>query len=487
MGIIIVGLGPGDSGLLTREAWNLFTAADTVYLRTRKHPAVKDLPEGLTLISFDYLYDTADRFSDVYEEISREILRIANKQDIIYAVPGHPNVGESTVAQLVKEASQLGISIRIVAGLSFVEPVLTAIGIDALDGLQIFDAIEIASHLYPPCNVNFPMILGQVYNRFVASEVKLSLAAVYPEEHIVSLVHGASEHNQHVDNIPLYTIDRSDRIDHLTTLYVPPIADLSMLSSLAETVAVLRGPNGCPWDMEQTPQSMRDGFLEEAYEVLDALDAEDEGNLCEELGDLLYHIVMQAQMASESQSFTLYQLIAGIDRKLRRRHPHVWGDLTVADSSEVVKNWDQIKSKEKKRDRSSLLDGIPQALPALVRSQKIQNRVGKAGFDWTEISGIYQKIQEEIGEIQRSRSASEQHDELGDLFFVVVNLARWLAVDAESALRDANLRFSKRFKLVEQLAAKRRIDIENENIEELEELWEEAKQLLANVDSDAKV
>ncbi len=304
MGITIVGLGPGDGRLLTREAWDVLSSADVIYLRTRRHPAVHDLPKGVVQQSFDHLYETAEHFSDVYSQIASEILRIADKQEVIYAVPGHPNVGESTALLLVENAEKMGLPVRIIAGLSFVEPVLTAIGVDALDGLQIYDAIAIADHLYAPCNVNVPLLLGQVYNQFVASELKLTLSSIYPDQHSVILIHSAGAYDEKLESLPLYAIDRSKYINHLTSLYVPPIFKSSTLPALAETVAILRGPDGCPWDMEQTPQSMRDDFLEEAYEVLAALDTEDESNLCEELGDLLYHLVMQAQMASEGGAFT---------------------------------------------------------------------------------------------------------------------------------------------------------------------------------------
>jgi tetrapyrrole methylase family protein / MazG family protein len=487
MGITIIGLGPGNGRFLTREAWEILSTSSAVYLRTSRHPAVNDLPEGLKRYSFDHLYESVDRFADVYAEITRELLRIAKGEDVVYAVPGHPYVGESTVSFLVDEAKKIGLPVRIVAGLSFVEPVLTAVSLDALDGLQIYDALIIASYLYPPCNVDAPMVLGQVYNRLVAGEVKLALSSIFPEQHLVTLIHSAGEPDELVEIVPLYAIDHSKNIDHLTSLFVPPTSTPATLPALANTIAILRSPEGCPWDIEQTPQSMRDDFLEEAYEVLDALDSQNTGNLQEELGDLLYHLVMQAQMASEAEEFTLNDVIAGIDAKLRRRHPHVWGDLDVKDSAEVLQNWELIKQQEKSDRSNSVLEHIPLFLPALARSQRIQNRVGKVGFDWTEISGIYSKIDEEIGEVKEAQSVADQQAELGDLLFAIVNLARWLDVDAESALREANLRFRKRFQLVEKLAVLRQINLEQQNLAQLEELWEEAKEMLAKVNSDAKV
>lgn len=475
MGITIVGLGPGDGRFLTREAWDLLANAERVFLRTRRHPAVDDLPAHVSLVSFDELYDTADSFTAVYDQIVSQLLDHGRQQNIIYAVPGHPFIGESTVTRLVQEAEKVNVPIHIVAGLSFMEPALTAVQADGLDGLQLFDAIELTQYLYPPINPDFPALLGQVYSRFLANELKLLLNQIYPDDHPVALIHAAGSANETIEHIPLYAIDRSEKIAHLTSLFLPPLPLVSSLAALAETVAVLRSPNGCPWDQEQTPQSMRAGFLEEAAEVIEALDIGDQTELREELGDMLYHIVMQAQMASETGEFTLVDVIAGIEAKLKYRHPHVWGDWQVANSDEVLQNWEILKQSEKNRRPNSILDNVPGALPALARSQKIQKRVRKVGFDWPNISGVYEKLEEEILELKAAQTKSERVDELGDVIFVLANIANWLDVDAESALREANLKFTRRFQAVEQLAKKRGLDLTQLTFSALDALWQEVK------------
>jgi tetrapyrrole methylase family protein / MazG family protein len=482
MTITIVGLGPGDGRLLTRAAWDILATAPAVYLRTGRHPAVADLPPDVTRHTFDHLYETADSFATVYQTIIQELLQEARQGDIIYAVPGHPYVGEATVTGLVEAAHAAGIPVTIVDGLSFVEPTLAAAQVDALDGLQIFDAIEMAAYHYPPLNPDNPVLLGQVYSRLIASELKLALMAIYPDDHPTQLIHAAGNEAQLVEQLPLYTIDRSQQIDHLTSLYLPRLPQASALTALAETVAVLRSPEGCPWDREQTPQSMRAGLLEEAMEVLTALDEGDADALREELGDLLLHIVMQAQMASEADEFKLADVVAGIETKLKRRHPHVWGDWEVSGTGEVLRNWDQIKQAEKGEERpSSLLSNVPELLPALAQSQKIQNKVGKIGFDWPDVSGVWDKLTEEIAELRAATTPEERAAELGDVLFVLVNLARWLGVDAESSLRQTNLRFTRRFQLVEQLAAGRGLDLSQMDIDQLELLWVEAKTELAKM------
>ena len=491
MTITIVGLGPGDAGLITIQAWHLLSAADTIYLRTGRHPAVDGLPARIQRHTFDEIYQTAERFDEVYQQIAAEVIRIGSEEDILYAVPGNPFVGETTVAAILQGAADADIPVRIIPGISFVEPALAAVGLDALDGLQLFDGIEIAALLYPPINPDVALLLGQVYSRMVASELKLSLMSIYPAEHKVALIHSAGQVNELVEWSHLYEIDRSGHIDHLTSLYIPPLPLKAGLPALAETVAILRSPGGCPWDQEQTPQSMRAGFLEEAYEVIDALDAEDVDNLQEELGDLLYHIVMQTQMAAEAGDFTLTDVIAGIEAKLKRRHPHIWGDWQVSDSADVLRNWEIIKRMEKGDPAAdefvSKLSGIPASLPTLMRAQKIQSRAAKTGFDWPDISGVYDKLHEELDELREATTAEELRSELGDVLFVITNLAQWLGVEAEIALRETNARFSKRFQLVEKFVIDRGLQWSELSLVEMDALWEEAKATFAKPDVADKV
>jgi tetrapyrrole methylase family protein/MazG family protein len=486
MGITIVGLGPGDGRFLTREAWQTLSQAGKIVLRTKRHPAVDDLPRTAEIVSFDAVYDAASSFEEVYQRIVDALLAMAleaksDGPEIVYAVPGHPLVGESTVKAIMERAEASNVPVKLVDGLSFVEPTLSAVGQDAFDGLQLFDGLEIAGYNHPPINSDLPALLGQLYDRLVAGEVKMALMALYPDDHGVMLVHGAGTASQHVERIPLYAIDRSERIGHMTSLFVPPLANAASLASLAETVAYLRGPDGCPWDQEQTSQSLRAGLLEEASEVLQAIDDQDMAALREEIGDLFYHLVMQVQIAAEQEEFRLNEVIGGIIGKLIRRHPHVWGDVEVADSAEVIRNWETIKEHENdKGSRSeSTLDSIPVTLPALARAQKIQQRVARIGFDWPDITGVEEKIGEELEEVRSAASADERQMESGDLLFALVNWVRWLDVDAESALRDANRRFERRFRLVEGLARSRDVDLAGMSIDELEALWQEAKAALA--------
>jgi tetrapyrrole methylase family protein/MazG family protein len=477
-GITIVGLGPGEGSLLTRQAWQVISHAPVVYLRTARHPAVADLPPEVELRSFDEIYEQAEDFAQVYTRIADEVLRLGKEPEgIVYAVPGDPHIGESTVSRILAGAAAEGIAVSVISGMSFVEPVLRAVGMDGMAGLQLFDAIEVAGFFYPPINPNLPLVVGQVYSRLLAGDLKLTLMVVYPAEHEVRLVHGAGTPAEQVETMPLYALDHSRHIDHLTSLYMPGLPAAVSLPALAEAIAVLRSPEGCPWDQEQTSQSLREGFLEEVSEALAAIDQQDMVSLQEELGDVLLHIVMQAQIAHEEELFGLTDVIGGIYAKIKRRHPHVWGDWEASSAAEVIANWEALKAEERgDAGQQSLLDNIPSTLPALARSQKIQNRVKQVGFDWPAVSGVIAKVHEEIVELQATTGQDERFQELGDLLFAVVNWARWLDIDAESALREANLRFADRFRLVEGLAVEKGWDLSEVDLDTLEMMWQQAKQ-----------
>ena len=475
MAITIVGLGPGDPRHLTREAWAVLETAGEVWLRTKHHPTVAGLPSHLTLRSFDYLYEEAEDFLQVYDAIAAELLRLGERPEgAIYAVPGHPLVGEATVRQVLSRAEEAGLAVRVIEGLSFVDPTLTALRIDALAGLQVYDAVELAARHHPLLSPDLPALVGQLYSRALAADVKLTLMNQYPDDHEVVLVHAAGTPEQCVVRLPLYELDRQDEIAHLTTLYVPPLPGVTSFEGLQDTVAQLRAPDGCPWDREQTHESLRAGLLEEVYETLAAIDAGDVPAMQEELGDLLLQILLQVQIAAEGGEFKMAQVIAGIDAKLKHRHPHVWGERTVKGTEEVLRRWEELK-REEKGEGSSVLDGIPAALPALQQADIYSRRAARLGFDWTEAGGVAEKIREEMAEVEAATTLEEREAELGDLLFAMVNWARWLGVNPETALREASARFARRFRVVERMAREQGLDMAALTIDELEVLWQEAK------------
>jgi tetrapyrrole methylase family protein/MazG family protein len=260
-------------------------------------------------------------------------------------------------------------------------------------------------------------------------------------------------------------------------LYIPPLEQGTSFESFAEIVAHLRAPNGCPWDREQTHESLRKHLLEESYEAIYAIDSGDFTDMREEFGDLLLQVVLQSQIANEEDHFNVNQVVHGIHSKIVRRHPHVFGDLKLEGVDGVLANWERLKEKERgeKIERKGLLDGVPIALPALSQAQEYQDRAARVGFDWPEIDGVLDKVREEIEEIKNAETDFELASEIGDLFFALVNVARWKHIDAESALRGTNIKFKKRFAYVEQGAKKQERNLSALSLGEMESLWQEAK------------
>jgi tetrapyrrole methylase family protein/MazG family protein len=515
--ITLLGLGPGDEGLLTREAWQVLNAATQVLLRTRKHPTVAGLPAHLQLHDFDALYDRAEHFADVYQHIAESVIAQAQQGDVIYAVPGHPLVGEATVPMIMQKARELGIAVKMVSGLSFIEPTLERLAcspamhnapndpiyLDPVNGLQLCDAQDLAQSHHPRLNPDVPVIVAQIYAREVASNVKLTLMNQYPPDHRVTMINATGKPNKtksgvqdksaihltHANDlgdltVTLATLDHDEYFNPLTSLYVPALPQHSAFETLQETAAHLRAPDGCPWDREQTHQSLRSNLLEETYEVLDAIDHDDMDALKEELGDLLFNVIMQAQMATEAEYFRMGDVIAEITAKLRRRHPHVFGESQPRQISEINATWEKIKHQEiaakGKPARVSALDGILLHLPALARAQKMAHRAIRAGFDWHTPEQRAHKVREELDEVLTANDDSVHRvEEMGDLLFTVCVLADGYKIDAESALRMACIKFDQRYRAVERIVKTRDLNMKTMHIDDLVALWREAKASLA--------
>ena len=481
-GITILGLGPGDARHLTREAWDWITSAPEIYLRTTQHPCVAEFPADLTVNSFDYLYESAESFENVYEQIITKILELGERPGgVTYAVPGHPFVAETTCPEIARRAEVAGIPVRVIEGLSFLEPVFTALNTDPFSGMALVDAIDIGRRQTPPFAPDTPALIAQIYSREVASELKLALTSVYPDEFQVQMVHAAGTSGQIIENLHLYEIDRSPHIGLMSVLFLPALGDDTSLVAFQEIVARLRAPDGCPWDREQTHTSLRQHLLEETYEALEALDEEDTESMAEEFGDILLQIVLHAQIASEEGEFSMVDVLKGINNKIIRRHPHVFGELKLDHVDGVLSNWEKLKAKERQDngvgETKGLLDGVPLALPALVQAQEYQERAGRVGFDWKEIEPVFDKMVEEIREFREAENDMERTEELGDMLFALVNLVRWYKVDAESALRKTNQKFRRRFKHIEKRAREEGRNLADMTLEQMDVFWDEAKDL----------
>lgn len=478
--IWIAGLGPGDFAAIPGRSVELMQRLP-VFLRTDRHPAVAELvARGVAYISFDALYESSHSFEQVYTEIVDRLLAVG-VAEVVYGVPGHPLVAETSVQMLLARAQDLEVETEILPAPSCLEAVGQALGLDLTRGVLILDGLEIRDT--PPVP-HLGCLILQVYSPLVASEVKLSLMQVYPDTHQIWVVRAAGvPGEEEVVQIPLYELDRQKWLDHLTTVYVPPGAAAkrapdglgAAVEELAALMAALRGPEGCPWDREQTHASLKRYLIEETYEVIEAIDAGEPHKLKEELGDLLLQIVFHAQLARERGAFTLEEVVRGISAKMRHRHPHVFGDVSLGTSQAVLAAWEDLKQAEK--GHVNLMD-FPPGLPALLKAQKVQEKAARVGFDWPEVTGAWEKVQEEARELQAavaSRRAEDIQEEMGDYLFAVVNASRHLGVEAEAALSRAVDKFRRRFAFIEEQAHKSSKALSELSLAEMEAWWEQAK------------
>jgi tetrapyrrole methylase family protein/MazG family protein len=474
--VVVVGLGPGDERLLTQSARMALDAPGPVFLRTSEHPVAATLASRPGVRTFDHLYRSSSSFEEVYSEIARAVVAAAKAAGrVIYAVPGDPTMGEASVQAVRSLARTESVAVRVIPGVSFLEPTLAAVGWDALDGLVVVDALDLGSRRVPSFPPDVPAVVAQLHSQLLASDVKLTLLSRYPPEHEVAIVRGAGTPAEEVWWGHLYEMDRQAVWDDRTTLCVPRLPAPASLESLSEVVARLRAPDGCPWDREQTHTSLRRFLLEETYEALRALDRGDLDSLREELGDLLLQILLHAEIATESGEFLLTDVLGRAQEKIVRRHPHVFAGVRVAGVEEVLHNWEAAKAREREHTGGSALDGVAGELPALGQSLEIQERAARVGFDWGDVKGVLAKIPEEIRELAQAAEGAAREAEFGDLLFSLVNVARWMGVDPEAALRTSSDRFRRRFHHMERAARQVGDRLAQLSPEEMDRLWRAAK------------
>lgn len=477
--IKIVGLGPGSKFGLTVGAVEALKESKNVYLRTAIHPTVDYIEElGVKFNTYDYAYETKDDFDSVYMTIADDLIDKAKDEDVVYAVPGHPLVAERSVVNLIELCKKNNIKYEILPAVSFIDAMMESLTIDPVEGLKVIDAFDIKNQIM---DKRIGTIITQVYNEFIASEVKLTLLNYYDDETDIFFVRAAGiEGLESVRKIKLYELDRQEDIDYLTSIYIPRNLnnkkDIYDLMSLVET---LRSEDGCPWDREQTHESIKDAVIEESYEVKDAIEKEDDDALVEELGDVLFQVVFHATIGKEDEYFDLNDIIEGVYNKMVYRHPHVFGDATVTSSNDVLVEWDKLKNKEKEfKSTTDELNGVAKALPSLIRAQKVQKKASKVGFDWDNIEGALNKVEEELNEVKEvynSGNVARILDETGDLFFACVNVARFLGVDSENAVNGAIDKFIRRFSLMEKSATDEGLKLSEMSLEDMDRLWEKVK------------
>jgi tetrapyrrole methylase family protein/MazG family protein len=472
--VVVVGLGPAGADLLLPAARAALERVPVRLVRTARHPAVDDLAaDGIELEPLDLLYDRADDLDTVYAAIADRVVETAReKGEIVYAVPGSPTIAERSV-ELVRAA---GIDVELIPGISFVDLAWWRLGIDPMHGARVVDGRAFA---VDAAGSTGQMLIAQCDSQLVCSDVKLALLESLPADHEVTVLQRLGLPDERIFTVALEDVDRDVEPDHLTSLFVDT-GRIGVSSELARLLALterLRGPGGCPWDAAQTHHTLRRHVLEEAYEVVEAIEElpADAPNgdipigaydaLEDELGDLLFQVMIQSVLASEAGAFTVSDVARAVHTKLVRRHPHVFGDVHVNDASEVVTNWEQIKKTE--QDDQSLVAGVTPGLPALIATQKLFRKGASIGLE-PDIDAA-----DAVRDLARADPADLEAT-LGAALAAVVAIGREHDIDAESALASWTRRYKERFRAMEQLASAGDVDLAQAPTAQVRDLWEQA-------------
>lgn len=478
MSIMVIGLGPSGLEYLDEQQRSTLTdPSNKVIVRTLRHPAASALAESRPVESCDDLYDQYTDFDTLYSAIVDRVMTAASTGSVVYAVPGSAAVGERAVTLLRSASLEAGFEIHVLPGLSFLDLVYVAVGVDPIaDGLQVVDA----RMLPDPLPLHLPTVITQVDSVLRAADLSVALGRTLDPDHRITILDCLGDADESVVASTvgsLATYDAGAR----TTVFVEP-ATVGLLGLIA-TNRVLR--HACPWDRKQTHHTLLTHLLEEAYEAADAITAlpvdAPEGDadfgayaeVEEELGDLLLQVVFHATLASEAGAFDVDEVAEGIRRKLVARHPHVFGDVEVADADEVLTNWEDIKRVEKQR--LSLMDDIPVGMPGIGRALKAQGRANSVGFDWSEPDQVVAVLRAEIDELTAADDTEAVLHEMGDILFSAVNVARFLHVDPEVALRMSVDRFMTRFRAMEADLAQAGASIVEASDSEMDVAWQRAK------------
>ena len=472
--IQIIGLGAGTEEDLTLRAKNALSEGIPAFARTDRHPIVNELRKHIDIVSFDDYFERYEDFDEVYENIVQTLVEKSKHfGKINYCTAGSPYYGDIVTKKLINEYKGL-INAIIIDGMSFLDKCLKLSGYADYNNIKILDCLEADEFSF---DLNSFNIITQVYDRDLASRLKIKLMETYPEG-VNSLIIDVLGEN--VKEVPLFLLDQEKNYGFSTYFCILPI-EISKhrvynVTNLLRIVKLLRGPDGCPWDKKQDHHSIRQHVVEEAYEVVDAIDNDDIDNLVEELGDLLFQVVFHAELGSEEGYFNFNDVVTKVCNKMYFRHPHVFGNVKADGVEEALVSWENSKLKEKKLTTyTDNLRNVPKALSSLSRSYKIQKRASEVGFDWSDAQGAITKIKEELSEFieeYNNQNIENMEEEFGDLLFALVNFARFEKINPDIALNKTINKFLDRFEYIEKNSTK---DLKEMTLKEMDELWEESK------------
>ena len=453
---------------LTLAQQKAITCGKPLFLQTEKHPSAQ-VPKELHLnyVSMDDLFEAAEDFDALNAQVAE---RLVQAGDCVYLATGSIQKSQLPAIQSAAERANLRVEV-----LPYISAAVAAFPSNE-------PAVNISAHDLPEqIDPEQNYVVEEIDSRMAAGETKLFLSEFVPDEAAVFLASIGKDGSYQVREIKLCDLDRQKTYDATTVLYVPRTAYESRtrhgFDDVMRIVRRLRAPNGCPWDREQTHESLKNALLEESYELIDAIDENDDAHICEEMGDVLLQFALHAAIAEEQSAFTARDACTELVEKLIFRHPHVFGSIRVSGSDEVLKNWDALKmSQRNQTTQTEVLKSVPKSFPALLRSRKVQKKAADIGFDWENANQAFYKIAEETQELREAMDQnSHVEEEMGDLLFAVVNVARLLKLEPEFLLMQATDKFIHRFETMELLAKSRGTELRDLPFSEQDKLWDEAK------------
>lgn len=467
--ILVIGLGSTDISALGAQAREQIKTKKKVFARTRFHQALVDLEKDCELRFLDFFYEEEENIEEVDTKIANYLERQAETEDIVYLVPGSPFVLERAVELMIKK----GLDLDFINNQAAADLVFSSLK-HITSGYRTLSAKDYSIFT---SDYSLDLLVQEIDDQYILDELMLKLLDSYPGSTRFSLIKDAGLASQEIYTDRLENYSRNLIPNHQTSLLIyKPEEKVYSFADLLETTDILRGPEGCPWDIEQSHESLRQDFLEEAYELVAAINNKDPDNICEELGDLLFQVTIHSQIAYENGDFSIYDVVNRVNNKLIFRHPHVFGDLTLDKSSKVLQNWDSIKYSSREINKFwQRLEGS-KGNPSSLWAYDIIDKVTRIGFDWASRDEILAKVKEEYNEVVEALdSAVELEEELGDLLFTVVNLCHYLGYEAELLLTATCEKFIGRFKIMEDLAEGEELDIKEVGKDKLEELWQRSK------------
>lgn len=476
--ITVVSLGPGLPGMMTLQTAEALLSAKTLILRTARHRAVEWLDSNqLTYTSFDDMYDRYDDFDDMHRAMAKKLWQQAAESPVTYAVI---DAGTDGSVSALQTAMPEGGKLTILPGVSMADACLAALPADMprCASVRVVPATDWDKTAADP---RTPLLITEIWNPVLAGDVKIWLTDLYDDEQPVVLFPSSAKVNRQPVTIPLMELDRQRTYDHTVCLYIPAVGlqgrQRYCFEDLVEILSILRSPEGCPWDREQTHESLRKYLIEEAYETIGAIDSGDPDAIADELGDVLLQIVFHADIAKSHMDFTISDVTTAICRKMIYRHAHIFGSDHCETAEDVTANWERLKKKEKGlTTQASVLADVSKGLPALMHAAKVQKKAAQVGFDWDDALSALPKVSEEAAEVQAELDAQrDPAEELGDLLFSCVNVTRLCGLEPEQVLRAATEKFIRRFTAMENAIISAGKALEDLTLSEMDVYWNQVK------------